>query len=280
MCRLIPRFKLCLLTVLVVATPRLQAQDFTITASDESGDPGTSVSVSVSIGNPMPARGFSFGLSYADQFFDLVSVSEGSVAAAANGGTGPDYFFSNINPTGGAGGITACVVSLMAPLQDIPAGTNNEVAIYHFDILSQAPGGISIPLSFTSSLGSPPVAVVIDVGGVSFYPTENDGSIMVDSSGGPAFIRADVTGDGVFNALLEALFLLNAGFAGGDQPPCLAAADADGNRVVNPLTDSLFILNWGFFPGSMMPPAPHPDCGVDPNGVDILGCETPPSGCN
>ena len=96
----------------------------------------------------------------------------------------------------------------------------------------------------------------------------------------PSFIRADVTGDGVFNALLEALFLLNAGFAGGDQPPCVAAADADGNRAVNPLTDSLFILNWGFFPGSTMPPAPFPDCGVDSNGVDILGCETPPSGCN
>ena len=93
----------------------------------------------------------------------------------------------------------------------------------------------------------------------------------------PPFIRGDANGDGNFNALAEALFLLNAGFIFGSAlPPCFASADANGDRALNFLVDALYILNFGFVPGSPPPPPPFPDCGEDANGVATLGCDVPP----
>ena len=55
----------------------------------------------------------------------------------------------------------------------------------------------------------------------------------------PSFIRGDADGNGIFNTLVDMLFLLNAGFIPGtSQPTCLAAADVDGNRTLNFLVDA------------------------------------------
>ena len=92
------------------------------------------------------------------------------------------------------------------------------------------------------------------------------------------FLRGDSDANGVFNGLVDALYLLGFQFLGGPAPPCLDAADADDDGVVNGLADSLLLLAFQFQGGP--PPAdPGPAvCGPD-STADALGCEAPPDAC-
>lgn len=95
------------------------------------------------------------------------------------------------------------------------------------------------------------------------------------------FLRGDVDSNGILNALADSLFLLSFGFVPGSPVPgCLEATDVDGDGVSNTLSDALFALSFGFVPGSPPPPAPHPDCGPDPDPDTSLGCDNPPPVCN
>ncbi len=109
---------------------------------------------------------------------------------------------------------------------------------------------------------------------VDVYPSE----LAVE---GALFLRGDASGNGLFNAMLDALFILNYQFSAGPTPPCFTAADCDGNNLFNALLDGLFILNYQFNAGAA-PPAPGPTtCGPDPDGdADPLGCLAPDPVCN
>ena len=89
---------------------------------------------------------------------------------------------------------------------------------------------------------------------------------------GTPFIRGDANNDGSFIGLIDTLFLLGFGFQSGPPPPCMAAADMNGDRQVVALTDALHALNFAFVSGPP-PAAPFPDCGIDLNGEDVLGCD-------
>ena len=91
----------------------------------------------------------------------------------------------------------------------------------------------------------------------------------------PVSSRGDVDADGQVNFLTDMIYLMDFGFMGGADPPCLATADVDGNQVLNPLIDALHGLNAGFAAGPH-PPAPYPDCGSDLEGVAEFGCLEPP----
>lgn len=96
---------------------------------------------------------------------------------------------------------------------------------------------------------------------------------------GPQFLRGDASGDGLFNALLDGLFMLNYQFNAGLAPPCFDAADASGDNVFNALLDALFVLNYQFNQG-LAPPDPGPTlCGVDPDEDAALDCATEPPSC-
>ncbi|MCI0652217.1 MAG: proprotein convertase P-domain-containing protein, partial [Planctomycetes bacterium] len=56
----------------------------------------------------------------------------------------------------------------------------------------------------------------------------------------PLFLRGDADGNGLVQALLDALALLNWQFNAGAEPPCFDAADVDGNSAVNALIDALY----------------------------------------
>ena len=89
----------------------------------------------------------------------------------------------------------------------------------------------------------------------------------------PEFVRGDANNDGGLSGLPDGLFLLNYQFTeGAATPECMAAADANGNGTVSGLSDGLYCLFYQFSGGSE-PPEPFPDCGVDPDGEDGLGCE-------
>ena len=78
----------------------------------------------------------------------------------------------------------------------------------------------------------------------------------------PPFIRGDCDGNGVFFALLDALYALDFQFNAGPEPVCFKACDADGNGEVFALLDALYLLQFQFTAGPAMA-APFPDCGAD-----------------
>ena len=55
------------------------------------------------------------------------------------------------------------------------------------------------------------------------------------------------------------------------------AVDSDGDGVFSGLVDALYILAFQFQGGTPPPPAPYPNCGVDPDAATSLGCD--PNGC-
>jgi DNA-binding beta-propeller fold protein YncE len=91
-----------------------------------------------------------------------------------------------------------------------------------------------------------------------------------------SFRRGDCNGDGGFD-VSDAVRVLVYNFAGGAEPPCLAACDASGDgQVAGSVTDALAMLHFAFGGGPPLP-EPFPDCGAGSLASDeALGCE---SGC-
>ena len=90
---------------------------------------------------------------------------------------------------------------------------------------------------------------------------------------GLSFIRGDGNADGILNALVDGLYLLEFGFLGGPPPPCFEAADVSGDGNFNALADVLYLLSFGFL-GGPPPPAPFPACQPDPDPGTSLGCDS------
>ncbi|MGE3165764.1 MAG: hypothetical protein AB7O52_12710 [Planctomycetota bacterium] len=170
---------------LVLGCSWASAQSFTLTAGTAAGLPGDSVSVSVQLDGTAPIRGFSLGVTH-PAALTLTSITQGSAVLATNSGAGADFIFVETNPvSGGPGGVFGVVVSLSAPIEDIPAGVGQQVAVLTYDISGSAVPGTNAPLNFTNSLvpaaGSPPVATVVSVAGVTHVPTQVAGSVLVET---------------------------------------------------------------------------------------------------
>ncbi|MCI0652638.1 MAG: right-handed parallel beta-helix repeat-containing protein, partial [Planctomycetes bacterium] len=155
----------------------------------------------------------------------------------------------------------------------VVAGTGN---INEDPLFADAAAG---DFSLTSDCLTSEFSPCIDAGDPA-SPADEDGSVA-DMGVVPTLVflfkRGDSNGDGTFNALLDALFLLQYGFAGGPEPPCFDAADANDTGVYDALLDPLRILNYQFA-GAPVPPAPGPEtCGSDPT-CDALSCDSP--GCD
>ena len=87
------------------------------------------------------------------------------------------------------------------------------------------------------------------------------------------FVRGDANNDGAVGGLLDGLFILNFGFAGGAAPQCLEACDVDANGTFTALLDGLYILNFFFTSGAAIP-NPYPNCGTSAIPSN-LGCDLP-----
>ena len=82
------------------------------------------------------------------------------------------------------------------------------------------------------------------------------------------FVRGDDNGDGLLN-VADPVFNLTYLFSDGPSF-CLAAQDTNDEGQVN-IADPIYHLTYQFSMGAP-PPAPFPDCGLDPT-ADLLGCE-------
>ncbi|MBI4607136.1 MAG: hypothetical protein HY721_34665 [Planctomycetes bacterium] len=86
------------------------------------------------------------------------------------------------------------------------------------------------------------------------------------------FVRGDSTADGEIE-IADAIGALMYLFLGGIDLPCLEAADSNDSGELD-IADAVFTLTYLLLGGSA-PPAPFPDCGLDPT-KDPLGCESFP----
>ena len=84
------------------------------------------------------------------------------------------------------------------------------------------------------------------------------------------FLRGDGNDDGIVN-IADGIFLLQSLFADGADSTCNDAADANDDSSID-VSDVISILGYQFN-GTNPPPAPYPNCGVDPAGGVSLGCE-------
>ncbi len=88
---------------------------------------------------------------------------------------------------------------------------------------------------------------------------------------GSPFHRGDCNGEGIVD-ISDAIFGLQALFAGGDQPSCVDACDTDDNAQWD-ISDMISILNFLFAANSPAPAPPGPDnCGVDPTDDSSTVC--------
>lgn len=159
------------------------AQTHSVSVADNSVLPGGTVDVSILLTNEEGARGFSMGVAHSGTDLTLTAITPGQQTAAANGGTGPDFEFVDVNATDGPGGTYGCILSTSAPLDEIPIGSGNEIALFSYSCSSAAAPGSATSLTFSDILGTPDVQTVISVvsGGTSIsrIPTKVGGSVTV-----------------------------------------------------------------------------------------------------
>ncbi|MEM7167356.1 MAG: hypothetical protein AAF581_17980 [Planctomycetota bacterium] len=154
-------------------------QDYVLTATNASGMVGATVDVDVQLDNVQPVRGLTFGLAHDGSVANLTTITEGAASLLTNSGAGADFVHINAAAANGPGGLYGMVVSTEAPIEEIPVGSAQTVARFTYQLTGVA--GDSTAIDFSSTLGAPPVVVVLSVAGVSFVPVQNSGSIQIET---------------------------------------------------------------------------------------------------
>lgn len=256
---------------------------FTLAAGSAQDFAGSTVSLAISLDNPMPAEGFSFGLLHDSAVATATGGDQGAVTAATNGGSGADFFFVNTTPalpagaTGGA--FVGCVVSLAPPFGEIAAGLGQEIVLMEYQIATGSAAGASTSVDFSGDVGNPPVAIVVSVnGGSQAVSTLISGSITSDGPqpGGQTFRRGDANDDGIVD-VSDVVALAKWLFGVGPSIPCDDAGDVNDNGVLDAVMDPMTLLTY-LFQGGAAPAAPFPNCGLDPTS-DALDCVGPLNAC-
>lgn len=255
---------------------------FALAAGSAQDIAGATVSIPVSLDNPMAAEGFSFGLLHDAAVAAVTGGAQGSVTQATNAGGGADFFFVNTAPTlpaGATGGaFVGCVISLSPPFDEIAMGIDQEVAVISYQIGAATTAGQTTSVNFSGDVGNPPVAIVVSVnGGSQAVGTLVSGSITSDGVvAGQTFRRGDANDDGIVD-VSDVVFLAKWLFGVGPASTCDDAGDANDNGVLDSLMDPLFLLTY-LFQGGPAPAAPFASCGLDPTS-DALDCVGPLNSC-
>lgn len=147
-----------------------------LTASNETAAGGTA-NVTISLDSVDVLQGWSFGLCNGADVA-ATAVADGAATAAFNGGAGADFNQVNLF----ADGWTVGVVISFLGMDELAPGTGLELHGADYDALSVVAAGdpdIVASLDFCATLGAPPVATVVVVGGASVSPDQNSGSITI-----------------------------------------------------------------------------------------------------
>ncbi len=264
--------QLYLFGVLLFLNPVAVAQSvYSLSASDEMGSIGSSVEVSVNIDSSqgVDVWGLSLGICSDPSIATPISVVPGAATLAVNNGSFPNYLSFNAGPDGVSGGLAFDFtgVNVLTP------GVDQELLVVIYGVSQGATAGLTTSLEFCTSLGAPPVELIIaEQGGVAVVPLVNAGSITAVAAPPAEFIRGDVNEDGVVSVsdavrLFEELFV---GVAGGE---CSRAGDVNHDHQRD-LGDVIFLLGAILLPTQTIDP-PFPNCGFG-GGMSPLPCTSVP----
>jgi len=241
----------------------------TLLADTQTAFPGESVTSRVSLDSDTPIEAFSFGIAYVPGDVTLLAIGQGLHIAQLRCGQGPEFFAATIHSGAAAGATVGAVFALQPPLVDatLGAGGGQELVLLEFATSTNPVSGGSA-LTFTDSLGTPPVALEVTVGAMAVVPATLDGAIALAQ----VFTRGDTNDDGDVD-IADPIRLLGALFpgAGGATPlACLDAGDTNDDGQVN-IADAVTLLSalFGGAGGGIQPPL---SCGIDPSS-DSLGCD-------
>lgn len=272
---------------------------FTVEAPIVSYDPedvsaGIAFSVDLRIeehpatpGFPNDTQGFSMGLAHDGALLEATDGYATGVLAALDGGTGPGLVSIDLTPSNSAGiGVTVEVLYGASGDVFLQFAAVEPVIRLEYQVIDRALSGfegnlagVATTLEWSDALGAPETENAIVQGGVEVEVGVEDGTVFLAPEGAlPLFLRGDCDGNGEVFALIDAIFVLEWGFLGGENPPCLDAADVDDSGTVVPLLDALYLLQWAYINGDA-PPAPGADrCGPD-LPEDGVTCDASPDAC-
>ena len=251
---------------LLFSSASATAQTFEYHVSSAAGQPGTLQTVSFLIDATGGLDGWSFGLCHDPAVCTVSSAALGTAALSAN----PDF---TIIDTDHFGGLTAgAVIALSPPFVQLAPGNDLELLRIEYELIG-APGAIT-SLEPCSSLGTPPVAMIVVNDNTEVAPTFTSGSLEVLS--GPVFIRGDANQDSIVN-ILDAIRLLEMLFVGSFPILCDDQVDANDDEIVN-ILDVIYTLEVAVTGVSLMP-APYPLCGTDETETGAPDCAQPPTVC-
>lgn len=258
------------LGVLYASLVTLHAQEVTAILRDTAGVAGSSVVVRFDLDHQgsQGMQGFSFSFWSPTDEVTPEDVLYGSAMAALNGGSGPDFISIELHDDPGGTGISCGTVFSFLSTDQLDPGELHHVLDMVWTIDAGVPDGTVIPCQFCDCLGTPPIASLVVIDGVSIPPSFVDGAVTVVPS--PPFVRGDANSSGAVD-VADPIYSLNYLFQSGDAI-CLDAMDANGDQALD-LADVLYLL--GYINGAgAPPPAPFSACGAAPGG---LGCNAFPS---
>ncbi len=247
-----------------------QDPDYVLSLPTTSAIQGEIIELTVGFDNTGgPITGFSFGVCHVPESLELLEATEvGTTTETMNGGAGPDFISIETQVDGWLMGVVIGLTGggvLNAGL-GYTLGTGTYKAI-------GTPNSVTT-VEFCETIGSPPTAVVVVVGGASIVPTQIPGEVTIESLDAP-FMRGETTGDGDVNLsdpMVILMYLFN-----GEAHNCLDALDSndDGNLSIS---DAMFLFCYLFCGESPTIPAPFGSCGYD-GTADPLGCLESPGAC-
>jgi len=245
-----------------------------------------SVEVTIRIRSTFKLYGFSFGMACDGDLLKIRSVSLAQALVDALEGQEPDFWAVNTSPAGGSGFTAGVVFDIpeegSSPVEDLlwiksdKTNPSTEAFKVVLEAGPQAADGKTTELTFTDQLGSPPVAVLFDLGQEHRPHLRGAAVVITEKPQESPFRRGDINGDGRYN-VADASKLLRYLFA--DQPvgfDCHEAIDVNNDKSVN-IADAIYLLTYLFLNGPP-PSAPFPDCGSLPaDDPDFTGCESYPA---
>ena len=257
-----------------VPPPAPPTGGITLAADILSVSPGDPAAVRVTLDTDTEIEAISFGIAFDATDVALSSVDQGVTLATLRCGLGPEFYSADEFGFPNSGVTIAAVFAISPPLlgRSLSPGSDQEIVVLNF-VTNPAPSTAGSPLTFTDTLGNPPVSVEVTVDGQAVTPNLLDGAVQLGPSTGN-FVRGDCNLDSNID-LADAIFLLGALFPGpgGPQVPlCDDGCDGNDDGAIN-LADAITILGALF---GMTAPLPAPDvCGPDPT-LDGLGCLSSP----
>jgi hypothetical protein len=203
--------------------------------------------------------GFTFGLAHDPALLVATAIEQAGPTQALNGGAGPAYWNAQILP----GGITVSTVASLHGTEYYQFFGATDAAIVRYESIPALLAGSTAPtattLAWSSTLGSPPVSIIIMPGDISVIPGGLfDGTVTLEPVDVPHYIRGDLDESGTVD-IGDPIALLAYLFQGGAAPWCTAAGDVDGSGGID-IGDPIEALQY-LFAGGEAPRHPFPACG-------------------